>query len=195
MSLLENVFMEAFLNSLALVGLGELGDKTQVVALLLAMRYKKPWPIIMGILAATIVAMGGATALGVLIGKQLDPQLLRWVLGIAFIAVAIWTLVPEKEEENEKATPRKPHALIVTAFIAFLVAELGDKSQAATLVLAAKYQAWWPVLAGSVVGEMLAIVPAVLIGKTTAAFISPRIVQWTAAALFAGLGVWMLWGG
>ncbi|MFN6321940.1 MAG: TMEM165/GDT1 family protein, partial [Burkholderiales bacterium] len=88
--------MEAFLNSLALVGLGELGDKTQVVALLLAMRYKKPWPIIMGILAATIVAMGGATALGVLIGKQLDPQLLRWVLGIAFIAVAIWTLVPEK---------------------------------------------------------------------------------------------------
>jgi endonuclease III len=194
-SLLENVFMDAFLNSLALVGLGELGDKTQVVALLLAMRYKKPWPIILGILAATIVAMGAATALGVLIGKQLDPQLLRWVLGIAFIAVAIWTLVPEKEEENEETAPRKPHALIVTAFIAFLVAELGDKSQAATLVLAAKYQAWWPVLAGSVVGEMLAIVPAVLIGKTTAAFISPRIVQWTAAALFAGLGVWMLWGG
>jgi putative Ca2+/H+ antiporter (TMEM165/GDT1 family) len=187
--------MEAFLNSLTLVGLGELGDKTQVVALLLAMRYKKPWPIILGILAATIVAMGGATALGVFIGQQLDPQFLRWILGMAFIAVAIWTLVPEKEEENKEVTPRKPHALIITAFIAFLVAELGDKSQAATVVLAAKYQTGWPVLAGSVLGEMLAIVPAVLIGKTTAAFISPKLVQWSAAALFAGLGIWMLWGG
>jgi putative Ca2+/H+ antiporter (TMEM165/GDT1 family) len=187
--------MEAFLNSLTLVGLGELGDKTQVVALLLAMRYKKPWPIILGILAATIVAMGGATALGVFIGQQLDPQLLRWVLGLAFIAVAIWTLVPENDDEDTQVEARRPHALIITAFIAFLVAELGDKSQAATLVLAAKYQTWWPVLAGSVLGEMLAIVPAVLIGKTTAALISPKVVQWSAAALFAGLGVWMLWAG
>lgn len=187
--------MEAFLNSLALVGLGELGDKTQVVALLLAMRYKKPWPIILGILAATLVAMGSATALGVFLGQQLDPPLLRWILGIAFIGVAIWTLVPEQENEDALAVPRPTHALIITAFIAFLLAELGDKSQAATFVLAAKYQTPWPVLAGSVLGEMLAIVPAVLVGKTTAAFISPKIVQWTAAALFAVLGLWMLWGG
>ncbi|OGB22176.1 MAG: hypothetical protein A3I66_17525 [Burkholderiales bacterium RIFCSPLOWO2_02_FULL_57_36] len=184
--------MEAFLNTALVVALGEMGDKTQLLALLLAARYRRPWIIAAGILLATLVSMGLTAWLGSFASHLLPPSVLRWILVAMFFAIAIWTLVPEKEESEQVPAFKSSANLMLTAFLTFLLAELGDKSQVATFAMAAKYQEFSSVLAGSVLGEMTAIVPAVLLGKTTAQWLPLKWVRIAAAAVFAALGGWVL---
>lgn len=184
--------MEAFANTALLVGLGEMGDKTQLLALLLAVRYQRSLPILGGIFIATLLTMAITAAVGSTIAAFLPPSLLRWVLVAMFFAIAVWTLIPEGNENEEDVPVRSTHGLMLTAFITFVVAELGDKSQIATLVMAARYGEIAPVLAGATLGEMIAISPAVLLGKTTAQWIPMQWIRMAAAALFAALGLWVL---
>ncbi len=185
--------MEAFINSAAVVALGELGDKTQVLALLLAVRYQRSWPILAGIFLATLLTMGVTALLGTTISSFLPPSWLRWVLVAMFFAVAVWTLVPEGDDDDEEDVPLKSsRSLVLAAFVTFVLAELGDKSQIATLVMAAKYGDFVPVMAGATVGEMFAIAPAVLLGQTTAQWLPMKWVRVAAAALFAAFGTWVL---
>ena len=185
--------MEALLNSAAVVALGEMGDKTQILAMLLAIRYHRPLPILIGILLATILSMGITALVGSSLAQLVPAELLRWLLVVMFFAVAIWTLIPEKDDDDDDEVPIKTSGnLVLIAFITFLLAELGDKSQLATLVMAAKYQNFTLVMLGSTLGEMLAIAPAVLLGKTTAQWIPLKWIRIAAAALFAGLGLWVL---
>ena len=184
--------MEAFLNTALVVALGEMGDKTQVLALLLAARYRKPWPIAFGILLATLVSMSATSWLGSFVSHLFPPHVLRWVLVVMFFTVAAWTIIPERDSGEEIPAFKSSASLVLTAFITFLLAELGDKSQAATFIMAAKYQQFMPVMAGSTVGEMLAIIPAVLLGKTTAQWLPLKWVRISAACVFAALGCWVL---
>jgi putative Ca2+/H+ antiporter (TMEM165/GDT1 family) len=184
--------MEAFFNTALVVALGEVGDKTQLLALLLAARYRKPWPIVFGILLATLLSMGITAWLGSFVSHLVPLKILRWILVTMFFAVAAWTLMPERLDEKDLHALKSSAGLVVTAFTTFLLAELGDKSQAATFLMAAKYQQFGPVMAGSILGEMLAIVPAVLLGKTTAQWVPLKWVRIAAAAVFAALGCWVL---
>ena len=184
--------MEAFINTAAVVGLGELGDKTQVLALLLAVRYQRSWPILAGIFIATLLTMGVTALVGTTISSFLPASILRWVLVVMFFAVAAWTLIPEGDDDDEDVPVKSSSSLIFTAFITFILAELGDKSQVATLVMAAKYGDFAMVMAGATLGEMIAISPAVLLGKTTAQWIPMKWVRIAAAAIFAALGAWVL---
>ncbi len=185
--------MEAFINTAAVVGLGEMGDKTQVLALLLAARYRRSWPILAGIFLATLLTMGVTALIGTTISEFLPPTILRWALVVMFFAVAAWTLIPEDDDDEDEDIPVKSSSsLVLTAFITFIIAELGDKSQVATLVMAAKYGDFAMVMAGATLGEMIAISPAVLLGKTTAQWIPMTWVRVAAAAIFALLGLWVL---
>ena len=185
--------MEAFINSTAVVALGELGDKTQVLALLLAARYQRSWPILGGIFLATLLTMGVTALLGTTISAFLPTPILRWVLVAMFYAVAVWTLIPEgDDDDDDDVTLKSSGSLVLTTFITFILAELGDKSQIATLVMAAKYGDFMPVMAGATLGEMLAIAPAVLLGQTTAQWLPMTWVRIAAAALFAAIGTWVL---
>jgi putative Ca2+/H+ antiporter (TMEM165/GDT1 family) len=184
--------MEAFLNSTLVVALGEMGDKTQVLALLLAIRYRRHWPIVLGIFIATLLSMGVTAWLGAFVAHLVPVHILRWIVAVLFFAVAIWSLLPEHGHEDDKPVLKSSASLVLTAFITFLLAELGDKSQAATFVLAAKYQNYVAVMAGSTLGEMIAIVPAVLLGKTTAQWLPIKWVRIASAAVFAALGGWVL---
>jgi putative Ca2+/H+ antiporter (TMEM165/GDT1 family) len=184
--------MEAFLNTAAVVGLGEMGDKTQVLALLLAVRYRKVLPILAGIFIATLLTMGVTALVGTTISSFLPPSVLRWVLVAMFFAVAVWTLIPEDDDDDDDVTLKSSSSLILTTFITFILAELGDKSQVATLVMAAHYGEFAMVMAGATLGEMLAIAPAVMLGQTTAQWIPLKWVRITAAAIFAALGAWVL---
>jgi putative Ca2+/H+ antiporter (TMEM165/GDT1 family) len=184
--------MEAFLNTAAVVGLGEMGDKTQVLALLLAVRYRRSWPILAGIFLATLLTMGVTALIGTTISDFLPPAILRWVLVGMFFAVAAWTLLPEDDDDDDDIAMKSSSSLVLTAFITFMLAELGDKSQVATLVMAAKYGDFAMVMAGATLGEMIAISPAVLLGKTTAQWIPMKWVSIAAAAIFALLGLWVL---
>ena len=186
--------MEALLNTAAIVALGEMGDKTQVLALLLAVRYHRPLPILLGIFLATILSMGITAILGSSLSSLVPTELLRWLLVVLFFAVAAWTLIPEKDEDDEddEIPIKTSNNLVLIAFGTFLLAELGDKSQLATLVMAAKYQEFTLVMIGATLGEMLAIAPAVLLGKTTAQYIPLNWMRIAAAALFAALGLWVL---
>lgn len=183
--------MEAFLNTAALVGLGEMGDKTQVLALLLAVRYRRTLPIMAGIFVATLLTMGVTALLGTTLSNIVPATVLRWLLVAMFAGVAIWTLIPEDDDEEE--IPFKSStSLMLTAFITFILAELGDKSQLATLLMAAKYGDFIHVMAGATLGEMIAISPAVILGKTTAQWIPVHWVRIAAAVLFAILGIWIM---
>lgn len=184
--------MEAFFNTALVVALGEMGDKTQMLALLLAARYRKPWPITLGILLATVVSMGVTAWLGAYVSQLFPTPLLRWILVVMFFAVALWTVMPERKNAEDEPAFKSSASLILTAFATFLLAELGDKSQAATFLMAAKYQQFAAVMAGSTFGEMLAIVPAVLLGKTTAQWLPLHWVRIAAACVFAALGCWLL---
>jgi putative Ca2+/H+ antiporter (TMEM165/GDT1 family) len=184
---------EAFFNTAAVVAIGEMGDKTQVLALLLAARYRRPWPVAGGVLVATLIAMTATAWLGAFASQLLPPHVLRWVLVVMFFAVAAWCLVPEKEEEEDKvALPMSSAKLVLTSCVTFMLAEMGDKSQAATFLLAAKYHAVWAVMAGSTTGLMLSIAPAIMLGKTTADWLPLKLVRIAAAVVFAALGVWLL---
>ena len=184
--------MEAFIISTGIVALAEIGDKTQLLAFILAAKFKKPWPIIAAILVATIANHAFAGAVGSWLISAVGPETLRWVLGIAFIAMAGWTLVPDKFEEEDAALAR--FGVFGTTLIAFFLAEMGDKTQFATIALAAKYQSFVTVVLGTTLGMMLANVPAVLLGHKIAERMPTKIVHRIAAGIFLAMGVLTLMG-
>ncbi len=185
--------MEALLVSTGVVALAEIGDKTQLLAFILAARFKKPLPIILGILCATLVNHGLAGALGAWITTQLSPEVLRWVLGASFLGMAAWTLIPDKIEEEETQIASKLGVFGAT-LITFFLAEMGDKTQIATVALSAHYGAPFLVIAGTTLGMLIADVPAVFVGNKLAAKIPMRVVHSIAAAIFALLGAATLLG-
>lgn len=184
--------MEAFLISTGIVALAEIGDKTQLLAFILAAKFRKPVPIIIGILVATLVNHGFAGAVGSWITTLMGPETLRWVLGVSFIAMAAWTLIPDKFDEGDAKLSR--FGVFGTTLIAFFLAEMGDKTQVATVALAAQYHAFSSVVAGTTLGMMIANVPAVLLGDRIAHRLPVRLVHTIAAAIFATLGVATLLG-
>jgi Ca2+/H+ antiporter, TMEM165/GDT1 family len=184
--------MEAFLVSTGVVALAEIGDKTQLLALVLAARYRKRMPIIVGILIATLLNHAAAGAVGHWLANALSAATMRWALGISFIAVGAWTLIPDKYEEQAK--PKSHFGVFGTTLIAFFLAEIGDKTQIATIALAAKYHSLPAVIGGTTLGMMIADVPAVLLGKVTADKLNLRLVHAIAAAIFLGLGLAALAG-
>jgi putative Ca2+/H+ antiporter (TMEM165/GDT1 family) len=184
--------MEAFLISTGIVALAEIGDKTQLLAFILAAKFRKPVPIIIGILVATIANHAFAGALGSWITSMVAPETMRWVLGVSFIAMAIWTLIPDKFDEDDAKLAR--YGVFGTTLIAFFLAEMGDKTQVATVALAAQYQSLVAVVAGTTVGMMVANVPAVIMGDKIAHRMPVRLVHCVAALIFAVLGVATLLG-
>ena len=184
--------MEAFLVSTGIVALAEIGDKTQLLAFILAAKFRKPLPIIVGILVATLANHGFAGALGSWITSLVGPETLRWVLGISFIAMAIWTLIPDQFDEDDAKLSR--YGVFGTTLLAFFLAEMGDKTQIATIALAAQYHTFFAVVAGTTLGMMIANVPAVLLGDRIADRMPVRLVHGFAAAIFALLGVATLLG-
>ena len=184
--------MDAFLISTGVVALAEIGDKTQLLAFILAARFRKPVPIILGILLATLLNHGLAGALGAWITTQLAPEALRYGLGISFLAMAAWILVPDKIDEAEARLSR--FGIFATTLITFFLAEIGDKTQIATIMLAAQYPSLLAVVMGTTAGMMLANVPAVLLGDRIANALPTRWIHGVAAAIFAVLGVATLLG-
>lgn len=185
--------MEAIFVSTGVVALAEMGDKTQLLAFILAARFKRPLPIILGILFATLLNHGMAGALGTWITSVTGPEILRWILGISFIAMAIWTLIPDKIEEEETQIASKLGVFGAT-FITFFLAEMGDKTQLATIALAAHYAAPVLVIAGTTLGMLIADVPAVFLGNKFSDKIPMRLVHSIAAGIFAVMGVLTLFG-
>jgi putative Ca2+/H+ antiporter (TMEM165/GDT1 family) len=180
--------MDAFLISTGVVALAEIGDKTQLLAFILATRFKKPIPIIAGILMATLVNHGLAGALGAWITAMVDPFIMQWVLGVSFIAMAVWTLIPDNIEEEETQITLKLGVFGAT-LVTFFIAEMGDKTQIATVALAAHYGSPVWVVAGTTLGMLIADVPAVFIGNKLADRIPMTVVHRIAAAVFALLGI------
>ena len=185
--------MDSLLISTGVVALAEMGDKTQLLAFILAARFKKPIPIILGILSATIINHGLAGALGAWITSMVNPDVMRWVLGASFIGMAIWTLIPDKIEEEETQIA-KHLGVFGATFITFFLAEMGDKTQIATIALAAHYAAPFEVVVGITLGMLIADVPAVFVGNKFAARIPMKLVHSIAAAIFAVMGVLTLIG-
>jgi putative Ca2+/H+ antiporter (TMEM165/GDT1 family) len=180
--------MEAFFISTGVVALAEIGDKTQLLAFILAARFKKPLPIIAGILCATLINHGLAGALGAWITSVVSPGVMRWALGLSFIGMAVWTMIPDKIEEEETQMAGRLGVFGAT-FITFFLAEMGDKTQIATIALAAHYGAPLMVVAGTTIGMLLADVPAVFVGNRFAAKIPMRLVHAIAAGVFALMGL------
>jgi putative Ca2+/H+ antiporter (TMEM165/GDT1 family) len=181
--------MQPLLISTATVALAEIGDKTQLLALLLAARYRKPVPIVLGMLLATVLNHTVAAWVGAWLAGLLPPMVLRWSVVVCFGAVAIWALVPDKLDDDESKTPR--YGAFLTTLIAFFLVEIGDKTQVATIVLAAKYHPLWQVISGTTLGMMLANVPVVALGAKFAHRLPLRAARWAAALLFAVLGLWV----
>jgi putative Ca2+/H+ antiporter (TMEM165/GDT1 family) len=183
--------MNAFFVATGTIALAEIGDKTQLLALLLAARFRRPLPIIAGIVVATLANHLVAGLLGVWLAQWLTPLVLRWALGLGFLGMAMWTLVPDKDDGN---AGQGTLGAFLTTTISFFLAEIGDKTQVATVMLAAHYAALWAVVAGTTCGMLLADVPAVLLGERITRIASPRLVRRIAAALFAVLGLATLLG-
>jgi putative Ca2+/H+ antiporter (TMEM165/GDT1 family) len=186
--------MEAFLVSTGLVAIAEIGDKTQLLALLLASRFRKPMPIILGILAATIANHLLAATLGAVAGAFLQGPWMKWVLGLAFIAFAAWALIPDKLEEKDDRASATAQSVFWATAVAFFFVEMGDKTQVATVALAARFQNVLLVAAGTTMGMMLANVPVVFLGEAAATRLPLKWIRWAAAASFAAIGVWILLG-
>jgi Ca2+/H+ antiporter, TMEM165/GDT1 family len=184
--------MEAFLISTASIAVGELGDKTQILALILATRLRKPGPIIAGIFVATFLNHLVACSLGAWAGKLISPQLLRWVLGISFLAVAAWALVPDKMEQDVKT--RGSYGVFALTAVTFFLAEMGDKTQIVALALAAKYDALLAVVAGTTLGMMLVNIPTVVFADRATKWIPLKLVRAIAAGIYAVLGILTLVG-
>jgi len=180
--------LEALFISTGVVALAEIGDKTQLLAFILAARFKKPVPIILGILCATLLNHGMAGALGAWITSVISPEAMRWALGLSFIGMAIWTLIPDKIEEEETQVANKLGVFGAT-FITFFLAEMGDKTQIATIALAAHYATPLWVIAGTTLGMLIADVPAVFVGNKFAEKIPMKLVHSIAAGIFALMGV------
>jgi Ca2+/H+ antiporter, TMEM165/GDT1 family len=183
--------MEAFLISTGLVALAEMGDKTQLLSLVLAARFRKPWPIAWGILVATLVNHGLAGALGAWVTQWLGPQTLRWILGGSFIAMAVWMLVPDKLDEDDTAKAgRSQSSVFLATLVAFFLAEMGDKTQVATIMLAARFDTWLPVVLGTTLGMMLANVPVVWFGDRITRRVPIRAIHLVSAVIFLALGLY-----
>jgi len=180
--------LEAFWVSTGVVALGEMGDKTQLLAILLAARFRKPLPIVAGILVATLANHALAGAVGSAVAKTLGPDVLRWVIGVSFIAMAVWILVPDRADDEAAGGNTKLGVFAATT-VAFFLAEMGDKTQIATVALAARYNDFLAVVGGSTLGMMLANVPAVFLGERIARAVPMRWVHGLSAVLFAVLGV------
>jgi putative Ca2+/H+ antiporter (TMEM165/GDT1 family) len=180
--------LEAFLVSTGVVALGEMGDKTQLLAIVLAAMFRRPWPIVAGILVATLANHAAAGLLGGWVAQALGPDVLRWVIGLSFIAMAGWMLVPDKLDDDAGARTRR-FGVFGTTVVAFFLAEMGDKTQIATVALAARYTDVVQVVLGTTFGMMLANVPAVFLGDRIAAKVSMKLVHGIAAVIFAVLGV------
>jgi putative Ca2+/H+ antiporter (TMEM165/GDT1 family) len=185
--------VEAFLVSTGIVALGEMGDKTQLLAIVLAAAFRRPWPIVAGIFVATLANHAAAGAVGGWVAALLGPDLLRWVIGVSFLAMAGWMLIPDRLDDE---TPREGRRFGVfgTTVVAFFLAEMGDKTQIATVALAARYSDIVAVVMGTTLGMMLANVPAVFLGETIARRVSMRLVHSVAAGIFAVLGALTLLG-
>ena len=186
--------LEAFLVSTGIVALAEIGDKTQLLSFVLAARFRRPWPIVWGILVATLANHALAGAAGTWVVTMLGPDALRWVLGLSFLAMAAWMLKPDELDEDDAKAPANL-GVFGTTLVAFFLAEMGDKTQIATVALAAKYGAWAAVVVGTTLGMMLANVPAVLLGERITKLVPVRVVHAVAAAIFAVLGAVVLLGG
>jgi putative Ca2+/H+ antiporter (TMEM165/GDT1 family) len=184
---------ETLFISTGVVALAEIGDKTQLLAFILAARFKKPVPIILGILCATVVNHGLAGALGAWITSAITPETMRWVLGASFIAMAIWTLIPDKIEDEETQVAQRLGVFGAT-LITFFLAEMGDKTQIATVAMAAKFSSPVLVVIGTTLGMLIADVPAVFVGDRFAAKIPMKLVHSIAAGIFAILGIATLAG-
>lgn len=179
--------MESFLVSTGIVAIAEIGDKTQLLALLLAAKFRKPWPIIAGIFIATVANHAGAAVVGAWIAALIGPDTMRWVLAAGFVAMGIWVLIPDKVDDDE--APKAPrHGVLLTTIVAFFLLEMGDKTQIATIALAARYPEWWVVTLGTTLGMMVANVPAVLVGQAATQVLPLRVVHIVAALAFFVLG-------
>jgi putative Ca2+/H+ antiporter (TMEM165/GDT1 family) len=184
--------MEAFFVSAGIVALAEIGDKTQLLALVLALRFRKPWPIVLGILTATLVNHALAGAVGAWVTFQLGPHVLRWVLGLSFLAMAAWILIPDKlDDEQADKAPR--YGVYATTVLTFFLAEMGDKTQIATIMLAAHYNPY-EVVAGTTLGMILADAPVVWLGGRMTHLVPIRVVHAVSALLFMALGGFVLLG-
>lgn len=180
--------MEAFLVSTGIVALAEIGDKTQLLALILAARFRKPWPIVLGIFTATLVNHGLAGAVGAWVNAFVGPEAMRWVLGLSFIGMAIWMLIPDKMDDDG-VSEHSRWGVFGTTVVAFFLAEMGDKTQIATVMLAAQYNAYLWVVMGTTLGMMLANAPVVWLGDKLVKKVPIRWVHITSALIFLVLGV------
>ena len=181
--------MEAFLLSTGIVALAEMGDKTQLLSLLLAARFRKPWPIIWGILVATLANHALAGAVGSWVTQVLGPDVLRWVLGASFLAMAVWMLIPDKLDDGDTPAAAPRLGVFGTTLLAFFLAEMGDKTQIATVMLAAQYNAYLWVVAGTTLGMMIANAPVVWLGERITRRVPIRAVHIVSAVIFLVLGL------
>ena len=183
--------MQSLFVSTAAVAIAEIGDKTQLLSLILAAKYRRPWPICLGILIATLLNHALARSAGALIAAWFSPQTLKWMVALSFFAVAAWTLIPDQVDEDG-ALRGGGHGVLVATTLAFFLAEMGDKTQIATIVLAAQYPPLWQVIAGTTLGMLLANVPVVWLGARFAAKLPLKAARIGAAILFAALGLWIV---
>jgi len=184
--------MQALLLSTLAVAVAEIGDKTQLLALLLAARFRKPLPIVAGILVATLLNHALAAWAGALVARWMTPEVLRWVVAGSFLAVALWTLKPDAIDDAQVLPAR---SAFVATTIAFFIAEIGDKTQVATVLLATRYEPLWQVVIGTTAGMLLANVPVVLLGSRFAQRLPLRAARIAAAVLFLALAAWIAWRG
>jgi putative Ca2+/H+ antiporter (TMEM165/GDT1 family) len=187
----------AFLVSASAVTLAEIGDKTQLLSLILAARYRKPVPIILGVLVATLVNHSGAGALGAWLGALITPGIMRWALAASFVVMGLWILVPDKFDESEahlNGTRTGAFGVFWKTVVTFFIAEMGDKTQIATIALAARFHDFFGVVAGTTLGMMIANVPAILLGDRFAHKLPTKLVHGIAAAMFVVLGALALFG-
>jgi Ca2+/H+ antiporter, TMEM165/GDT1 family len=185
--------LHALLTATGIVALAEMGDKTQLLAFLLAARFRRPLPIILGILAATLLNHGLAGAVGAWITTVLSPAVLRWAVGLLFFAMAVWTLIPDRIEDEQTRTAAHLGVFGAT-FVTFFLAEMGDKTQIATVAMAAQFPSVLQVVAGTTLGMLIADIPAVFLGERFAKRIPMRLVHGIAAVLFALLAIATLAG-
>ena len=184
------MILEPLLTSTAVVAIGEIGDKTQLLAIVLAAKFRKPVPILLGIRAATLLNHAAAATLGYYLSDWLSGQVFRVVVGLAFLAMASWALIPDKMDDELKTLGRG--GIFLTTLVTFFIVEIGDKTQIATSLLAARYHQIALVTAGTTLGMMIADVPAVLLGEAATKIVPLRIVRLVAAGMFALIGAWVL---
>jgi putative Ca2+/H+ antiporter (TMEM165/GDT1 family) len=180
--------MQSFLVSTGVVGLAEIGDKTQLLSLVLAARYRKPVPIILGVLAATLINHGASGALGVWLASILSPNILNWAVVVSFAVMAVWILIPDKLDDADAVLTKNSMGVFGTTAVTFFLAEMGDKTQIVTIALAARFHEFFGVVAGTTLGMMLANVPVIYLGHKFADRLPTKTVHILAAIIFVVLG-------